>query len=844
MSISDGFRAGLSQPLTVQGSQLPVTMAEYAGHPDDILKQHDMVYEQLLKQQQRAEELRAERQRQQAEELRAERQEEGYKMSEFIGSNPISRRQYLLTKMADGPEAANGGNLETPPPQEPPHRGPVIRLDSATATTPYAQGPGQDEMRRSKMDAAGFPRNGYNNITDAYDAFLKENPPPLQPTFISGAQFSGGASVAKENPRAVSANTKLQQPSQQGQTSRRDPAPAKQTLNSGDNVDGVSGLKANSNSAVVAQPPPAKSESALAAPVLRDQSQGQQAPAQAQAQSPAQAPIDFTTGEPAKPWNYQSPVSRLIEQRRRPAARPYPTPIRFTVPGALTPLGTSGQVLNRMREFNQDMRGYLGRGPEDTPAPPPSEPKGMWDSLKDNLQEIGTRAVRVGTTGAQMLASKAYDSNFLGLRDGRYIDPKQMARINASLAHSFDGEYGQSYRDRYNKIDIDPDAQGIQRLETNLLDRQAFRQRLIEDEMAGLQDRELTPTELADRRRSIGSRIDSVYGFKGNALGTPPIYEDLNGSSVRRATNSLGTSLANPGKAERAFNLANELVQTNDPAIDQLKKLYNELENTPDKPDLTTFVANELTRLTGEMSSEARQLEGMNTEDLEDDVFETAEERFARYNKARDQVASYVRALADKPYAQRQLLQRVSPDAANLAGRLSTMYAENPEQAIAIINDLDPATARIIRDQVNLVRGFIPEKERAAIKDSDFSEFERREYRDDIIPNLFGEDTVNPALQRVGGGNYNRNFQGDARNAAFLYNSMHDDKHSDEWYLVDDDRLINTYYNRRTGELNRELFRDFAGWLPGNTNPNRALPRKYWERYQQLHGKLPQYQEN
>lgn len=700
MAISDGFRAGLSQPLAVPGAQLPVDMSEYAGHPDDILKQHDMLYEQLLKQQQRA------------EKLRAERQEEGYKMSEFIGSNPISRRRYLLTKLAEG----TGDNSVTAP-------APVPEVDGGNQTPPTSSYNDGGQLAYTEPSIPAPP-----------------NSPPKPPTY-------------NQQTRA--------------------PAP----------------------------------------------------PTGSRQQVPYEPPSFFgLSSASAEPPRY-------TQNSRRPAQR-------YASEDGLEELGSSGQVLNRLREFNQDMQGYLSRDPGGR-STQSNEPSGILDTL----QHYGTRAVRLGAHGAQRLASKAYDSNFLGLRDSGYMDPRQMARINATLAHSSTGSDRAVYEDRYRNIDIDPNTEGVQGLDRDLLDQAIFREQLVTDELRGLSTtRELTPEEIENRRAGIEARIDSIYGFKGNRLNTPPINEDYDGTSFRRASSALGNILTNPAGASRAYNVASELVNSNSPIISELQTAYNQLPEGS-RTDFTSFVANELTKLTGNMSSKPLQLAGQDTKDTEDDVFETREERFTRYNRARDQIESLVDGLQSNPDAQLQLLQSVAPDAANMANELGSLYAEDPEKAIAMINDMDPATAAIIRDQVELVRSFIPESAVTSIADDNLRKFERLEYNDSWLPNLFGEDTVNPAMQSVGGGSDTRNFSGDARNSTFFYNSMHDGPASDEWYLVDSGVLGNTYYNRVTGETNYELLRDFAGWLPGNTNPNRMLPRSEWGRYEQRFGTTPQYRD-
>lgn len=109
MSIADGLLSGLAAPLPVPGASLPLNLAPYAGSPNDILEGHDARYDLLVKSLEANSKLR--------EKLLKDQLEEDYgmgqnKMSEFVGSDPQSRRQYFLAKLAENP----GGGEPSPQP--------------------------------------------------------------------------------------------------------------------------------------------------------------------------------------------------------------------------------------------------------------------------------------------------------------------------------------------------------------------------------------------------------------------------------------------------------------------------------------------------------------------------------------------------------------------------------------------------------------------------------------------------------------------------------------------------------------------------------------------------------
>jgi len=110
MSIAEGLLAGLQQPLSLEGAQLPADMSLYAGGGLDVLKAHEQKYKQqeYLDKQIKRNSKRLARELAKAYEISGY-PEEQEKMSSvtdtpFIGSNVHSRRQYLLSKLAEKSE--------------------------------------------------------------------------------------------------------------------------------------------------------------------------------------------------------------------------------------------------------------------------------------------------------------------------------------------------------------------------------------------------------------------------------------------------------------------------------------------------------------------------------------------------------------------------------------------------------------------------------------------------------------------------------------------------------------------------------------------------------------------
>jgi hypothetical protein len=127
MSIAEGLLAGLQQPLSLEGAQLPADMSLYAGGGLDVLKAHEQKYRQqeYLDKQIKRNSKRLARELAKAYDISGY-PEEQEKMSSvtstpFIGSNVYSRRQYLLSKLAEPaspPEQPKQPTTEEPAPAE------------------------------------------------------------------------------------------------------------------------------------------------------------------------------------------------------------------------------------------------------------------------------------------------------------------------------------------------------------------------------------------------------------------------------------------------------------------------------------------------------------------------------------------------------------------------------------------------------------------------------------------------------------------------------------------------------------------------------------------------------
>lgn len=168
MSLSDKFYEGLSAPLPVVGAQMPADLVPYGGGPLDALDAHEQKYKQLDYMNQLSEQAS----RRLLKQLADAESDYGYdnmdKVS-FVGSNPISRRAYLMQKLAN----------QAPPPPAP----------VATPADPQAPITGQGEP--------SYPLNGFGNRPEPAPQALAEREtrqppePPAQPAYA--AQYGQGS---------------------------------------------------------------------------------------------------------------------------------------------------------------------------------------------------------------------------------------------------------------------------------------------------------------------------------------------------------------------------------------------------------------------------------------------------------------------------------------------------------------------------------------------------------------------------------------------------------------------------------------------------------------------------
>lgn len=525
-------------------------------------------------------------------------------------------------------------------------------------------------------------------------------------------------------------------------------------------------------------------------------------------------------------------------------------------------LGNSGQTLNTIdrfaRRFNQSVP------PVAKPKTLPSEPvdnRSMYQRLTDGLYHYGTRAARGLSTGAQMGASYLYDK----AQENKYLDPDtylggaldyygqrgaladQMARVNASLAHSYGRDErdpsSRLYADRLRRIDVDPRAAGIQTRE-DLLDRGNFKNQIIDDKMSIYKDRGYTPEQMAEMRGSASRVFDNYYGVRGNQAGTPLIRDDLDGTSLlhgitdiedsirtgfRRAQNFVGaTPSIQPTRTTIRASELRAMMESNPEIRDQIESAYGESAAKLNM-GLADYAAQ---RLASDFTLEPPN---------DSEIKETPEQRAARFATSRDLLTDLVDTMPQEDRL--SFIQKVNPDAVNKAVDLSLLLNSDPNRALSEINNMDRTQARYMMDFLQAVSPYVLGGDTTYPERLDPSSFETRADRDDFFPSLGGVDIVNPALQAVGGGAELDQMTGDARRNVYGFNSMHELPASEgRYYLVDDGNLINTYYNPTTGDIVRKLFTDIGNLNSRSTyNTNEALPERFHKQFQQQHGYLPTY---
>jgi hypothetical protein len=526
----------------------------------------------------------------------------------------------------------------------------------------------------------------------------------------------------------------------------------------------------------------------------------------------------------------------------------------------------SGAFIGGLRDFRNQYSTYgvpEGGQPQkpsaQKPRPKaPEEPElGFYDSVRRTLDHYGTRAARGLSTGAQMAASRAYDSNLLGLRD--YMDKDQMARINASLYHAYGGnpedEYAKAYAERYRAL-RGPQEEGAAP-RPDLLNRDQFRDTILEDQMAAYRSRGFNPAMRRDLRNSARQTIDNMYGFEGNRLGTGTIGEDLSLSPFRRALAASGQEAATqPGKSvakqeaaaaqdataaeEAAAAQAAEAEQKRLQSLIQAEMNNQSLETVEELKDRTGYnreTDGEFIPFLANYIREQGTTEFM-PEDTEGEMQASfRDQRIADTNDIFDKTLSSLRY---NPEAARAFLTQVNPRSIQVAQDLATLFDTDPQAALRQVNNMNPAEAQYQMNQLQMIQSALGTD--PSLGPIDYSKYQVAEDSESplsFLPSFGGTDIVNRARQQIGAGGDLDQMEGDARQRAFLYNSMRDVPQG-RYYKVEDDVLGNTYFNPVTGDINYEYGTDF-----GNLNPFRAyntaepLPERYHEQYRRLRRRYP-----
>ena len=825
MSLSDKFYEGLSAPVPVVGAQLPDDMTAYAGGPLDPLNQHKQKYKQIEYMQRLSD--------RESKRLLKQLEESGgvgdMNKTSFVGSNPISRRAYLMSKIADEPSSTEGDLSRLP-----------TDNDSYSEEGDFSyMGPMTSQPRED----------------------LRESTVPTQ--FVAPSTATQPAPSTATQPA---------------------PTPARQNTSFMDQLDpdgrvrkSFSNLNRQSNGLLPkeerylrqvtarpatksATPPTATQPAPPTATQPAPPTATQPAPTPATQPAPSTAPkIQVPTNLTKAPVRYQAPESRV------PAApgstdtvrSRYVVPAeggnsererRFVGRGREENMGNSGQLINRLQEFN---RGYkrMSQDPRMVgPTPDTPDTRGFFQRAGDGLYHYGSRAARGLSTGAQTGASYLYDT----AQDGGYLDSgsflgdklddyglrgslnDEMARINASLAHSYgytdqeDKNDGNAnlYAARLKGIDTDLTTDDIQ-ARTDLLSREAFRNQLLDDQMSG-RCGGYTDEQKKKIRESRARNIDNFYGFEGNTAGMPSIRDDITGTSFRNALNDLqdGTAV-NPSKEQARAAALGEMMADNPEMATAIQEAFGEEAEKEGVP-LAQFAAKRLAR---DLNYNKQLTDAGDSRLSYDDVYETDEQRLNRYEQTRDFTNSVLESMGEEDRG--NFISQMNPRIVQRAEQISSLMDSDPEEALRMVNDMEPQEARFLLDQISMLSKYVsPDMAQTAL---DPSRYQVSEDKDDFFPSFGGTDLVNPALQQVGAGGDYSQMAGDARDRVFGFNSMQDAPASEgEFFLVDDGNFVNTYYNPTTGEVNRELLTNFG-------NANRALPREFYDQFYKRFGYTPRY---
>ena len=758
MSLSDKFYEGLTSPLPVAGAQMPIDLVPYAGGSLDALKLHKQKYKQLARLQRHSDQI-AKRMREEAEDIGLDDYEDDTmdKVS-FIGSNPTSRRAYYLSKLAEQP------------PTDP----------SLQMTVVPDPDPGADPS---------------------------SSLPPPDPTKFTDPSADPGPVTGQRTEQQVIAD------------------------------------QANAQIAGYAQP------------IAQRGNQSEPYELGNFGRSPAAIPESYPKGSPAptvgeEHLQYTPPTLPNSPLRSRTYSNQYDGgSTRFVGQGPnVQALGDSGDVARRLSEFGSAVGTYRDKKYE-----PKQQERGFFDRALNTLEHYGTRAARGLATGAQMGASKLYDlanrggyleeDSFIGRnvrRDLRQRLNEEMADINASLYHSYDGSRNkpgsQVYAERYKGIDADLDQAGFQNFDNNLLDADTFRNDQIRKQMA-LRGDFKDSTERANVEREMIDTINNYYGFPGNKLNTGIISDDLDGTAFNRALRQAGSSaMINPMAVVAQGKALEDMLASNPAMLQAFQVRFGEEAQQAGVP-LTTFVANKLSE--GLDPRLALLDEGADKGNIADDIYETDAQRLERYNTTRDIAQDMLNNMS--PEDQASFIRAANPRVIQQAEEINALMDSDPQRALAQINAMDPEEAKFLLDQVSMFSQYISPE--SAQRNFNYDDYRISEDDENFFGGLFnfgGSDIVNRARQRVGAGGNIDDMEDAARDKVFGYNSMRDVPRG-RFYLAEDGTMGNTYFNPETGEVNYELGTDLFSRGSGLLSPDEGttkefLPQRFHQQYRDAVG--------
>ena len=792
MSLSDKFYEGLSAPLPVAGAQMPTDLVPYAGGPLDALEQHNQKYKQI-DYMNRLSDKASKRLLKQLADAETDYEVDDMDKVGFVGTNPLSRRAYFMQKLAERPAPAVESIPDTIPDPIP---APAYPAQPAQAPAPVAEQP-------------GMLRRGYN----WYMGRMREK--DRQRAEFRQKVYDRVGRVFRDEPTKTPVSTPAPEPVQ----------------------------------ATVASTPQTPFRRAQQVATPRTTSA-----VSAQASSDIK-PIRGTRPYDLKGFGDQQKAdpAQLAQREARNPTPPKPTPgpaysaqynqghTRFVGDGAQG-LGDSGDVARRLGEFGS----AIGQYRKEKYVPRERE-RGFFDNLMHNVEHYGTRAARGLSTAAQMGASKLYDvaneggyladDSFIGRnisRKNRESLNREMADINASLYHAYGGAGNQAnsgvYAQRFRDMDMDLGTIGIQGPQNDLLDANRFREDQILRQLRQRSDfNRLTPDQRANLERGIADRINNFYGFdvdgSPNRLGTGRISDDLDGTAFNRALRESGNQLmTDPRNILSRTETLNQMLRDNPAMAASLEARFGEEAQKAGLP-LATYVANQV----ASGLDPRLALVDAGAEGIEDDIYETDEQRSQRYENSRRITQDILGSMS--PENQAQFIRSINPAVVQRAEEINALMESDPQRALSEINAMDPLEAKYLLDQISMFSQYISPETAGRVMDYD--NYRISEDDENFFGGLFnlgGSDIVNRARQQVGAGGNIDDLTGAARDRVFGYNSMRDTPRG-RFYLAERGNLGDTFFNPETGEVNYELGGDMVG---GGVNDR--LPPEYLQQYRDAVG--------